>query len=311
MLSYPEADNRGKYLAYWLCYRNSGSILGGIINLAFNHQGRRTGKLDWRTYIVFVVLQKVIRRNGTRVQIAERISDSAELRELGRLMLRKEFLLVAPFFVYVNWILPYSSSYLSLYFSIRSRALASLVSALAQIAGTVMLGSFLDWKRLSLNTRARVSYVFLMALIGGCWVWGAVIQAEYVNHKPSLDWDEAGFGRGWALYIMWQVNFALTYNYGYWLVGWMSQHPNDIVRYTSAARALESAGQCISSGISSTSAPLTAALGINFALWGIAVFPAYFVVRQVGLRHVGAHAQENTFNAEDQDRETGRAKDDQ
>ncbi|WYZ35841.1 hypothetical protein EsH8_X_000488 [Colletotrichum jinshuiense] len=306
MLSYPEPENRGKYLAYWLCYRNSGSILGGIINLAFNYQGRRTGKLDWRTYIVFVVLQclgplvalllsspeKVVRRNGTRVHIVERISDSAELRELGRLMLRREFLLVAPFFVYVNWLLPYSSSYLSLYFSIRSRALASLVSALAQIAGTAMLGSFLDWKRFSLTTRARVSYVFLMALIGGCWVWGAVVQAEYVKHKPSLDWDEAGFGRGWALYIMWQVNFALTYNYGYWLVGWMSRHPSDIVRYTSAARALESAGQCISSGISSTSAPLTAALGINFALWGIAIVPAYFVVRQVGLEHIGAHARQ-------------------
>ncbi|WDK22684.1 duf895 domain membrane protein [Colletotrichum graminicola] len=42
-------------------------------------------------------------------------SDSAELRELGRLMLRKEFLLV-PFFIHVNWILPHSSSHLSLYF---------------------------------------------------------------------------------------------------------------------------------------------------------------------------------------------------
>ncbi|KAI8309392.1 hypothetical protein K4K61_001723 [Colletotrichum sp. SAR11_59] len=218
MLSYPEPENRGKYLAYWLCYRNSGSILGGVINLAFNYQGKRTGKLDWRTYIVFVVLQclgplvalllsppdKVVRRNGTRVQIVERISDSAELKELGRLMLRKEFLLV---------------SYLSLYFTIRARALASLVSALAQIAGTAALGSFLDWKRVSLTTRARVSYAFLMALIGGCWIWGTVVQADYARHKPSLDWDDAGFGRGWALYIMWQVNFALTYNFGYWLVG--------------------------------------------------------------------------------------------
>lgn len=57
MLSYPEAEKRGKYLAYWLCYRNSGSILGGAINLAFNAKGSRTGKLDWRTYIVFVVLR--------------------------------------------------------------------------------------------------------------------------------------------------------------------------------------------------------------------------------------------------------------
>ena len=57
MLSYPPPENRGKYLAYWLAYRNSGSILGGAINLAFNYSGRSLGKLDWRTYIVFVVLR--------------------------------------------------------------------------------------------------------------------------------------------------------------------------------------------------------------------------------------------------------------
>jgi len=45
MLSYPPSENRGKYLAYWLAYRNSGSILGGAINLAFNYSGRSLGKL--------------------------------------------------------------------------------------------------------------------------------------------------------------------------------------------------------------------------------------------------------------------------
>jgi MFS family permease len=60
MLSYPEPASRGRYLAYWLCYRNSGSILGGIINLSFNAKGRTAGKLDWRTYIVFVVLREFL-----------------------------------------------------------------------------------------------------------------------------------------------------------------------------------------------------------------------------------------------------------
>jgi hypothetical protein len=62
----------------------------------------------------------------------------------------------------------------------------------------------------------------------------------------------------------------------------MAKEPAEIVRYTSIARALEAAGQCIASGISSTSAPLIASLGLNFAIWGIAVIPAYLVVRQVG-----------------------------
>lgn len=58
MLSYPAPDTRGRYLSYWLAYRNSGSILGGAINLAFNYTGETAGKLDWRTYIVFVGLRE-------------------------------------------------------------------------------------------------------------------------------------------------------------------------------------------------------------------------------------------------------------
>ena len=58
MLSYPPPESRGRYLAYWLAYRNSGAILGGAIKLAFNYSGRSLGKLNWKTYIVFVVLRE-------------------------------------------------------------------------------------------------------------------------------------------------------------------------------------------------------------------------------------------------------------
>lgn len=80
------------------------------------------------------------------------------------------------------------------------------MSALAQIAANILFGSFLDWRRFSLRQRAIIAYVFMMALFGGTWVWGAVVQHEYGLHKPALDWDDAGFGRGWALYIILQVN---------------------------------------------------------------------------------------------------------
>ena len=45
-----------------------------------------------------------------------------------------------------------------------------------------------------------------MALFGGTWIWGAVVQHGYELNKPTLDWVDTGFGRGWAFYIMMQVN---------------------------------------------------------------------------------------------------------
>lgn len=138
----------------------------------------------------------------------------------------------------------------------RSRALASLVSAIAQVVATLLFGAFLDWTRFDLNKRARYGYLFMMTLVGACWVWGTVVQVGYSRSAPALDWETAGFGRGWALYIFWQVNFSLTYNYGFWLISFLAREPKETARYMSVARAAEAAGQCISSGISSTSAPV-------------------------------------------------------
>ncbi|KAH8657863.1 major facilitator superfamily domain-containing protein [Xylariales sp. PMI_506] len=321
MLSYPEPEKRGRYLAYWLSYRNSGSILGGIINLAFNYQGKSTGKLDWRTYIVFVVLQcfgpavalflsapeKIVRRNGTRVQLTERISNADEFKGLLQVLKRKELLLILPYFFYVTWELPSISSYLSLYFSVRSRALASLISAVAQVVATLIFGAFLDWTQIDLNRRAKYGYIFMMTLIGGCWIWGTIVQKGYSESRPALDWDDSGFGRGWALYIFLQINFSLTYNFGFWLISFLAKEPKETARYMSIARAAEAAGQCISSGISSTSIPLIASLSINFALWGLATIPAWLVVRQIGVFHFGPEKQLPS-TPEEQEKQSGEEK---
>ncbi|KAL4938456.1 hypothetical protein BDV06DRAFT_231876 [Aspergillus oleicola] len=297
MISYPIDSQRGRYLAYWLAYRNGGSIVGGIINLAFNYSGRSTGKLGWRTYIVFVVLQclapfiafllsaldKVQCTDGRKVKTAERIKTTQELKEIAKILIRKDLLLMVPFFFYATFLLSYASSYLTLYFSVRARALASLISALAQITANFFFGTCLDWQRYTLNQRARYSYIFIMALFGGTWIWGTVIQHGYEIQPPTLDWADSGFGRGWAFYIMMQVNFALAYNYGYWLAGYVARGPAEVVRLTSTVRAVEAAGGAVASGLSSTSAPMIAALGVNFGLWGLAVAPTYFVAKKVGL----------------------------
>ncbi|TDZ58524.1 UNC93-like protein 2 [Colletotrichum trifolii] len=297
MISYPEDHKRGRYLAYWLAYRNGGSIVGGAINLAFNSTGKTTGKLDYRTYIVFVALQclgpfvamllsppeKVQRQDGKQVATVERIPTVAELKEVAKILVRKDFLLVFPFFFYATFLLSYAGSFLSLYFSVRSRALASLVSALAQITANFFFGHFLDWTGFTINQRARFAYIGMMALFGGTWVWATVIQHEYGHHAPALDWEDTGFGRGWALYILLQVNFALAYNFGYWLAGYIARDAAEIVRFTSTVRAVEAAGGAVASGISSTHAPLIAAVGVNFGLWGVALVPTYLIVRSIGL----------------------------
>ncbi|OBR09791.1 Duf895 domain membrane protein [Colletotrichum higginsianum IMI 349063] len=287
MISYPEDHKRGRYLAYWLAYRNGGSIVGGAINLAFKCLGPFVAML-------LSSAEKVQRQDGKKVAKAERIPTVAELKAVGKILVREDFLLVFPFFFYATFLLSYAGSYLSLYFSVRSRALASLVSALAQITANFFFGHFLDWTRLTINQRARFAYIGMMALFGGTWVWATIIQREYGLNAPALDWVDNGFGRGWALYILLQVNFALAYNYGYWLAGYMARDTAEIIRFTSTVRAVEAAGGAVASGISSTHAPLLAAVGVNFGLWGLALIPTYLIVRTIGIKHSEAVSEEDS-----------------
>jgi len=84
-----------------------------------------------------------------------------------------------------------------------------------------------------------------------------------------------------------QVEFALTYNYGYWLIGFLAKSPAEIVRYSSVARGVEAAGQCVASGIASTSVPPIVSAGLIMAWWGIALPLGFLVVRMIGIEHVG------------------------
>jgi hypothetical protein len=54
MLSYPEADKRGKYLGIWAAMRNSGAIAGGAINFGNNSKNSAGGGVAWSTYLIFI-----------------------------------------------------------------------------------------------------------------------------------------------------------------------------------------------------------------------------------------------------------------
>ena len=82
---------------------------------------------------------QVQRRNGTKVKLLPKLPAKEEITETLKLFYRPEFMFVIPYFLYVTWSLPYIGSYMSLYFSVRSRALASLVTAIAQVVSTMIM----------------------------------------------------------------------------------------------------------------------------------------------------------------------------
>lgn len=81
----------------------------------------------------------------------------------------------------------------------------------------------------------------------------------------------------------------MQYEVTYWLIGVSSDRASDIARFASIVRAAESAGQAVSYGITSTSLVLEASAGINLGLCLVAIPPAWFFVRKVGITPEGEY----------------------
>ncbi|SJX65446.1 uncharacterized protein SRS1_15716 [Sporisorium reilianum f. sp. reilianum] len=317
-IGYPERLKQARYISYWLMYRVLGQLLGGIINLALNYKNDGRGSISTDTYLVFVVLQclgplcamllsaphKVQRTDRTPVYLHIEASTRRELVLVWKTLTRPRVLLLLPLIWQSTWSEALIGTYAVDYFTVRSRALGSLLSAVCASLANYMLGFWLDWKRPSVNTRARWSFGVIYTLQAAWWAWAIYIMHEYhtTTPKPTLDWSSPGYGRGFAIYIFLQIGFNVMYELNYWLIGHISDDPADIIRLASIVRATESAGQCVSYGVNSTSWRLDAVAGLNAAQWAISVLPAWFVVRGVGVLADGTRIHEARTYAGEEER---------
>ena len=110
-IAYPEPWNRGKVLGYWLSYTLFGQVLGGAINLGLNSDRGEAGAVSYKVYLVFIVLQalgpfvallltpprKAERTDGVEVKLEIYDHPLAELKEMAREFLSKNFLLLILF----------------------------------------------------------------------------------------------------------------------------------------------------------------------------------------------------------------------
>ncbi|GAA5872244.1 hypothetical protein JCM1840_004107 [Sporobolomyces johnsonii] len=298
MMGYPEARKRGRYLAYWLAFRNGGQLLGGIISLALNVHASDTGSVGTSTYLVFIALQafapvvavlvsnpaQVQRPDKTKVEMENSAGFVTEMKEMWSIVTRREVLFLVPISLYAQWSSSYAGTFLSLYFSVRSRALAAFLVAVLGVIVNGLLGAFLDNTSIRMKVRSRASYTLIMSLLGGVWIWFTVLQVRYDVTHPKYDWTDGGpWAAGFVLYLVFYSSYYLLQNELYWLISQLAREPTEVIRLSSFLRALESAGSACAFGVSASEhVPKTVPVGINFGLWAVSAITAWGTVRGVG-----------------------------
>ena len=197
------------------------------INLGVNAQNNQAGKVSYKVYLAFIALQalgplvglfvnkpsRVERKDGVRVDLSIVNGSLRELQLTAKLFFSKEFLLIVPLIgqgVYTEAVM---FTYESLWFSVRARALGSFLSGFVAIVAGNLLGAFLDQQKIKPKTRARTSFITVLGLQGAWWIWATVLVTEFQRSRPTYDWIDPGFGRAFALFLLWVAGLQLNYMY--------------------------------------------------------------------------------------------------
>ncbi|GAA5840737.1 hypothetical protein JCM9279_001202 [Rhodotorula babjevae] len=311
-MSYPEPENQGKFLGWWLSFRVGGQILGGAINLGLNSNRDQAGSVNPKVFLVFIALQaagpftafflppphKVQRTDGLPVKLFVDNPILVELKETAKLFFSKRFLLIVPLITQAVFSESFNSTFLTLHYTVRARALGSFLSAVVSIIAGNLFGLLLDAKRFNLQQRARLGFFLVMGLQGAWWTWSIVINDEFRKTGAVYDWSDAGFGKGFGSYLAIAAGFQLNYMFLYFVCGTLVTEPADILRIGGLLRATESAAQAVSYGLNSLPAfQDIGASSLNFALWGCSLVPAWLIIRKIGVEYFGRAEKERRERA--------------
>lgn len=205
-----------RYLALWIVSRNLGQLVGGAINLAINVEDSQAGQVSPSVYIVFMVIEcigfplaflltdpkNVVRSDGTTIKTQAHAGWKSETKMLFQTAKWGFLLLMLPFSFYSFFYLSVYNKYLTNNFSVRARALSSLISPAFCIVGCFGLGAILDFQRWSQRTRAYVGLAVVFVTATGLSVWSIIVQVQLDRHpRSAIDWTDPAWPRS-----------------GYWLV---------------------------------------------------------------------------------------------
>ncbi|KAJ5899772.1 hypothetical protein N7495_004516 [Penicillium taxi] len=311
-VGYPEEEKRGKYVGIWMGIRQMGPLVGGAISLALNINIAHTGKVTYKTYLGLVAIsalgapfalllsqpQKVIRSDGTKIPYMKKTNFSIEARAIWKQLKNKNMLLLIPIFLAGQFGQTYQSNYLTTYFTVRSRALASFLTAVVGAAANISTGIILDLKYFSKRTRSKIVWVVVLVFVTASWSWNAATETKLskMTETPSLDLGDGNFfNSAFTVYIMFRFFYEMLQTYIYWLMAEIkgAQADGDVARTTGILRSWESIGSTIAYAVGTTNWGNLNQMILGFALWG-------FTIPFTTIAVFGNMAQLDTFDVEDQ-----------
>ncbi|XDG01687.1 hypothetical protein ABKA04_001302 [Annulohypoxylon sp. FPYF3050] len=249
-IAYPEPRNRSRIVAYWLTWTKIGQILGGAVNLGLNADRNQAGKVSYNVYLIFIALQA----SGTLVALL--LNDPSKVQRPNGTPVQLT--------IFEN---PWNE-----------------LKATTKTFFTRKFLLIIFWIGQGVYSEAVFFTYNSLWFSGAWWLWLTINVTEYNRTQPLFDWVDPGFGRAFGVFVFLVAGFQLNYNFSYFIIGQISSSPQETIRLAALLRGTESAWQALSYGLNAI--PIIASIGgpyINFGLWGAAIIPVWFVIKDFGI----------------------------
>ncbi|KAL3490991.1 major facilitator superfamily domain-containing protein [Aspergillus germanicus] len=303
IIGYPSPKDRAFYLAIWQTAKAAGPIVGGAINLGLNAQKSTTGSVSAGTYIVFIVIMclglpialllspahKVQRKDRTLVMVHKQPTWAAEFKAAISLLASRRVLLLLPSFFISYFYNGFQSTWLTTYFTVRSRAFSSFFTNFAGIASSFLIASLLDRQSIHIKTRARIAFSCIILILVGTWIWASILQYDFYygsEQNPVFDWFKGGFGKSYALVFFWTFGGQAFQQFLYWLVGQYATDISSLSYHCGILRGFEALGQTVAWAMQSEgNANHFVSIGLNFGITVLCVVPTWIVLSELEHSH--------------------------
>ncbi|KAK0520186.1 hypothetical protein OC835_007291 [Tilletia horrida] len=289
MMTYPTEQEKGRMIALFWAVFNLGAVIGSAIELVLARDNR-ANTVSNGTYAAFLVLMflgscvtwllkkpaDVVRSDGSRVVVPAQASWKHEIRGLF-LILRTDYwiLLLFPMLWASNFFYTWQfNAFNGVLFTLRTRALNSMLYWLAQMFGAFGLGLILDSKRFTRRTRAWMGWALCFVLVWAVWAGSYVKQRAYTRESVAeggayvrVDYTQSSaYAPLCILYIFSGVVDAVWQCLVYYLLGAVSNDLGKLAALAGFYKALQSAGAATAFGIDVAHRPYMTLLASTWAL---------------------------------------------
>jgi MFS family permease len=262
MLAYPTESQKGRFISIFWSIFNLGGVMGAAVSLGLNFKST-ANSVGNGTYIAFLILtligvtipllmadpNKMIRTDGTKVTTPRHPSWKVEIYGLYVAVKTDPLIIMLfPMFFASNWFYTWQfNDYNGAIFDIQARSLNNLVYWIAQIIGSLVVGSLLDQKRLSRRIRAFSGWSLLFAMVWFVHIWAYFYEKGYTRESTSgnvikIGIHTPGYAAKILLFIFFGILDAMWQITAYWIMGAMSNDPAKLAYFTGLYKSIQSAG---------------------------------------------------------------------